>query len=233
MNKLSNTLSRRVIERDRDRATKFLAAVGRSARIFGALQSKAGYSAEIHKEGWRLLLGSLGQTRSVVEEQPRVDAQEQAIAQLDNWDGPAFTRARAALKHRFPQHEEFLFSGLNQGDGAEAVHTVQSFLDRIQALREAPEGESPVANSDTDQDRAVLALLEARKIIDAEIEAQLRGWIDIATQSIPMPMPVVEENPEEERLEEAARALGPPGAAARAAGAALELLARKGTSPSL
>ena len=174
------SIPRTTRNRNRQRATRFLGTLSSDARLFRLLQDEVGYSAAAHKKGWELLLATTAAAQP--EQRDSKDRQKEAIAQLDAWDGPTFSRVRAALADRFPAHLEFLLGELNQGRGAASVHTVSHFLKRVQRLRET-EGTSPVAESSRTQDEEVLALLEERKIIGSEVEAQLQTWIATATDA--------------------------------------------------
>ncbi len=178
----TETMHHTLIERDRQRAIQFLGAVGRSPRIYHALRDKAGYTQQAHRKGWQLLVRSLGHVDLDTEHPQNTDNAE-AIAALTAWDGPNFSRAQAALQVPFPKHSEFLFKGLDQGDGVRSVGVIQAFLERVSLLRESAGQKSPVEGSSIDDDREVLRLLEQRKVIDADTELQLRQWLSQAQQT--------------------------------------------------
>src|SRR5690606_5601082 len=101
--------SRRTLSRDIERAAKFLGTASRSPSVWRILQTQAGYTQAAHDEGWSLYLKVLGYKRS--GGQPTAVApgeQDRAIAALDAWDGPAFSRARAALQRLFPAQHDYI-----------------------------------------------------------------------------------------------------------------------------
>ncbi len=191
MNTKTETINRITHYRNRQRAAKFLGALASDERLFRMLQDEAGYSPEVHKEGWERLLAASNPVKAAPKNEDPTQQQE-AIAQLDAWDGPAFSRIRAALEERFPEHMHLLLNELNQGKGVDSVHVISDFLQRLQALRDRHQ--EPGFSAETAaQDREVLDVLEARKIIGADIEAQLQAWIAIATDVQP-PAPVEVED---------------------------------------
>jgi hypothetical protein len=65
-----------------------------------------------------LLLELLGY-RAAGDGAPTTPAQAQAMTQLDQWDGPSYDRARAALDHLDPEQSAYVFDGLSAKTGAD------------------------------------------------------------------------------------------------------------------
>jgi hypothetical protein len=117
--------------------------------------------------------------------------QREATAQLDQWDGANFDRARAALDHRHPDQSAYVFDNLSAKSGAEAIGSVRTFLDRVAALRD---GTDSARTSTRDADKAAAALLATRRIVDADEERRLRALIADATSLAELPV-IAEPDP--------------------------------------
>ena len=165
------------IERTIARAMKFLGTLSRNGQIRSALE-RGGYNADEHSEGWSLLLELLGYSAT----SPQVDTfsspSSDAMNELDQWDGPNFARARAALEHKHPEQAAYVFAGLTAKTAAESVAAVQTFLDRVATLRKGSDAHRKAWKAD---DKAAAALLAERQILDAATEAHLRTLIKTAT----------------------------------------------------
>lgn len=173
-----------------ERGTKFLGAASRVPAI-RVLLAGGGYNEVEHARGWELLLGVLGYSSDPVQTASDQIRQNQAIAELDAYDGPSFDRTRAALEHRFPEQAAYVFNGLSAKSGTEAVASVRIFVDRVAALRD---GTDPARAATRDADAAATALLAARRIIDANEEQRLRALIAEATRLADAPV-MVEPDP--------------------------------------
>jgi hypothetical protein len=195
----TNTLQidRRTRERNVTRAAQFLGTLSRSPEIRLVMETAAGYTPEDHQRGWDLLLAVMGyrQGPSGAPLPQRPIDQEAAVAALDQWDAPAFERARAALQVNFPDQLAYIFDGLKAAEGPEAVGGVKAFIDRVTKLAE---GTDTARAATKDQDRAAADLLAKRKILDAETEKRLRALIEDATRLAPAPiaLPSIEDSPE-------------------------------------
>jgi len=111
--------------------------------------------------------------------------QLQALTRIDHFDEPAFRRASAALKRLHPGQYEYLFAdGLSAKTGPEAVGSVQCFLDRYAALRD---GSDPARADKKDADRSAASTLEARNIVNPEIEQELRRLIEVVKSPATFP----------------------------------------------
>ncbi len=178
-------LKQAIIDRDIERGTRFLRALSTVSAIRRILV-QAGYTTPVHQEGWGMLLTLLGYTPAGADmPPPDANPPEKAIAELDMWDGPNFTRARAALEHLHPDQARYIFAGLAPTTGAAAVATVKTFLDRVQALRD---GTDNGRAGSRDDDTAAVESLEKRGIVNADIETHLRKQIETAMQLAPAPV---------------------------------------------
>jgi len=172
----ASTISYRTIQRDLERAAKFLGTLSRSPQVWRVMVTAAGYSQAVHDAGWGRYLAVMGYRPPAPSADEHPSQQNEAIAQLDEFDGPAFARAKAAWARPFPAQSERVFRGLSAAEGAGAVASVQTFLTRVAELR----GGSP-------EDQAAAALLAERKILTPEVQAQLEGWIAAARTGAPPP----------------------------------------------
>ncbi len=141
-----------------------------------------GYTAAEHKLGWSTALDLLGYKPGL--ELPDVGplSQSNAIAELDQWDGPNFTRSRAALERLHPRQARYIFEGLQATTGAAAVGSVKTYKDRVIALRE---GTDPDRDDSREADREAVKTLEQRNIFNSEIGAHLSELIAEATKLAP------------------------------------------------
>jgi hypothetical protein len=98
-------------------------------------QRQGGYTEEEHRQGWELVLELLGY-KTNLQGSPVALRQREATAELDQWDGENFERARAALDHRFPDQSAYVFDNLSAKSGAESIAAVRTFVDRVAALRD-------------------------------------------------------------------------------------------------
>jgi hypothetical protein len=166
-----------------ERGIKFLSGASQVPAIRLGLD-RGGYSEEEHKQGWDLQLELLGY-KTALGGSPSALLQREATAQLDQWDGANFDRARAALDHRHPDQSAYVFDNLSAKSGAEAIGSVRTFLDRVAALRD---GTDSARTSTRDADKAAAALLATRRIVDADEERRLRALIADATSLAELPV---------------------------------------------
>jgi hypothetical protein len=192
----NTVLDEKQIERVITRATKFLGTLSNVPGI-RVLLDLGGYEEKEHAHGWELLLELLGyRTGNPAAALMSSTQQAEAVAALDQWDGPSFDRARAALEHRFPAQAEYVFEDLAAKNGAESIGAVRTFLDRVAALRS---GSDPARASTRAEDAKAAALLATRKILSESEEKRLRGLIAQATELAPVPQPAP-INPERRQL---------------------------------
>ena len=165
-----------------------------------------GYSEAEHKLGWNLylrMLGYMGAGGTAAPTRASTTDQLQALTRIDHFDEPAFRRATVALKRLHPDQFQYMFGdGLSAKTGPESVGSVQSFLDRYAALRD---GTDASRADKKESDQAAAATLEARNIVNREIEGELRGLIEVVKNPAPLPE-VVPVSATEEALQEAATA---------------------------
>jgi hypothetical protein len=185
-----NELSQVQIDVLAERAIKFLSAASQVPSI-RVLLDRGGYHEEEHKHGWELALSVLGYNTTIQNGPAKALRQSQATAELDAWDGENFSRARAALDHRFPAQSAYVFDNLSAKTGPEAIGAVRTFLDRVAALRD---GSDPARADSRDADKAAAELLAARRIVDQGEEARLRALITEATSLAHKPV-VAEPDP--------------------------------------
>jgi hypothetical protein len=163
----------------------FLSTLGRVPEIRAALSEGAGYTEADHTQGWRLLLTAMGYSRlGITFATSNPFPQQTALVELDQWDGLAFDRTRASLRLAFPEQHDYVFQGLNAATGADAIGTVQTFVERVVALRD---GTDPNRAETREQDQAAAERLAERKIFNPEIQAHLEGLLEQAKQSAPLP----------------------------------------------
>jgi hypothetical protein len=163
-------ISEAQIDRWLERGGKFFKTVSRNPVVRGALLAR-GLTDEELAAGWKLYtdlhgFNGPGAPRAATRE----TAAAQAINEIDAWDAPAFSAARAVLDTRYPEAAAFLFENLEASVGIAAIAGVERFLDRIEALRD---GKAPSVKADTG--RAAVALLATRRIVDDKRTAELRA----------------------------------------------------------
>ncbi len=158
----SAVFSRQQLEKAPERVFRFLMALGRYPVIMRHLE-EVGYSPKDHQDGWDLLhqLSAYNQPKST----PSASSYKEALASLDRWDEPNFRRASAALQFRYPEQHAFLFHDLKAEQGERAVLSVQTFLDRVEALEHASR---PERKASAKQDKEAVQLLYQRKILSSE-----------------------------------------------------------------
>jgi hypothetical protein len=161
------------------RAIMFLNGVSTEPEIRARLE-KVGYTRVVHEHGLALLAKLTGY--SPVVDPPPPNAAKNAVAEIEEWQGPGFVRARAALHANFPAQEQFVFAdGLIACKGAEAVLAIATFLDRCQTLKNGRKRKRM-----RKADQAALELLAERGIDDATL-AQLRKLVVLANTPVEGP----------------------------------------------
>ncbi|MEM1007436.1 MAG: hypothetical protein AAGJ35_00395, partial [Myxococcota bacterium] len=73
-----------------------------------------------------------------------------------------------------------IFDGLSAGKGYDAILSVHTFLQRVEALAN---GLDPERAGTLEEDQEAVELLAKRKILDAETKTKLEGWLK-ATQDV-------------------------------------------------
>jgi hypothetical protein len=182
--------SRQVLDAIPARVLTFLIGVGKYVAIRAALATK-GYTEEVHARAWGLLMKLAifppGST-------PTLDKNvRNAIVELDAWDEPNFAVIRAVLEHLHPQLVDFVFGNLTPKQGPEAVMSVATLLDRLDALENGPKRKST-----READHAALATLGERGYTKEE-RIRLRGLV-ATSQSVVVTKPISDEEREKTLL---------------------------------
>jgi hypothetical protein len=158
----NKTPGRSTLEAVHEKTSRFLMACGRSVPIRRAL-AQVGYDQAAAHEGWRLFLAAAGYDLATGTPVEAIDARvDEALRALDAWDEPYFARADAVLSFDFSaQHERLFAGGLRPQKGAASVISVQTFLDRIDALEGAGEAAAVAALAKVGLDAAERARVRA------------------------------------------------------------------------
>lgn len=173
-----------VLESVTDRAFPFVRAVSCNAGIRAAF-ARRGYNDAIHQQAWADILKAAGFQK---EEQAAQATPESAaaFAQVDAWDEPTFSVARATLAP-FPEQYAYVFNNLSAQKGGASVGSVTTFLDRLDDL-EKGEGRKATRKKDL----AAIAKL-AERLIDAKERARMRGLLALAKSFVEAAAPTPEE----------------------------------------
>jgi hypothetical protein len=146
--------SRQTLDEIPNRVLTFLLGVAKYTVVRAALAAK-GYTQAEHDSAWKLLM-KLG-VYPVAAGTPDKEVRD-AVVELDAWDEPNFAIIRAALERLHPVFVEDVFKNLEPKQGAEAVVSVSTLLDRLDGIEKDP---SPNA-------QAVIATLDVRGYPKAE-----------------------------------------------------------------
>lgn len=167
------------------RAFQFIRAVSINPGIRAAFAQR-GYNEEIHQTAWANVLKAAGfrKDAQAAFERPESAA---ALATIDAWDEPTFRVARAVLAP-FPDQLAFVFNGLEAQQGAAAVGSVTTFLDRLDDLETSKDRKAT-----RKEDLAAIAKLAARRI-DADERKRMRGLLQAATGFYDPSAPGAEKN---------------------------------------
>jgi hypothetical protein len=174
--------SRQTLEQIPNRVLTFLIGVGTSVPIRAALAAR-GYSQKESDYAWDQLKKLAGSTPAGGPE-PSIDRKIQdAISELDRWDEPNFESIEATLQRLHPDQAKFVFANLEAKQGPEAVVSVSTLLDRLDALDNSPERKAT-----RKADQAALKTL-AERGYTAEERERLRGLVKLA-QTVVLVTPV-------------------------------------------
>jgi len=186
---MAKVYSQVTINRMIQRGQKLLHALSRK-RAIRRVAALAGYTDEEHALGWALWLYLVGFQQALPAPPPPPNPEyDDAVAKLDQWDGPHFERTRAALERLHPEQNEYIFNGLKAGTGPASIGAVNTYYNRVVALRD---GTDPARAATRTADKAAIDTLAARNIFNADVAAYLRGLLDIATAGqTDAPAPVV------------------------------------------
>ncbi|MCC6554248.1 MAG: hypothetical protein IT372_14705 [Polyangiaceae bacterium] len=170
-----------------ERVTRFLAGLGALPTV-RTLLFEAGMADEEIVEGRTLLLAVLAGPRSPAMAADTVGARAQrvAVAELDEWDEPNFTRFGAALRRHFPDQAAYVFRDLGVSQGVEAVKGVATLLARLDALEK---GTDEQRFGSRKEDQRAIELL-ARRGLDRRERIRLKELVGIALgPTAPLPAP--------------------------------------------
>lgn len=154
-------VSRETLDATPARLLTFLRGVGTRPAILSSLAAM-GYSDEEHSRGWDLLHGCSGFASP--QQPPAINAKAvAAIVKLDGQDERIDNIIDASLKHRAPQANQALRTGLSPGTGAESVVYFKGLLSRIEALEDGQLEGVPAA-----QAKVALEVLAKRGLSPAQ-----------------------------------------------------------------
>jgi hypothetical protein len=196
---MTETLDSKDIERLVALGQKFLRTLSYAPEI--SLQmAEVGYSEADHKEGWSLFLKLIGapDEQDSLETQQHTTEQKRAITYLDAWDEPHFRRATAALKHHYPKQYQYIFNNLEASTGAAAVGAVNTYVQRVQTLRD---GTDPDRIPHRTKDSEAIKRLEKRKLAGTQLEKELLSWVEKAQAFTLPPEPSQFQKKLEEQLQ--------------------------------
>lgn len=180
---MTTEFSSEVLEKTPERVAKFLTAIGAKPTIRTVL-AKAGMDDDAITEGRTLLLDCLAAPGPPAAQTDTPDAKKQrdAVAELDEWDGPNFGRYHAALRRFSPSAADYVFHELSAATGSEAVTAVATFLARLDTLEQ---GSDEARADEREEDKAAVALLAERRL-DADERRRLQGLVDLALGPVPL-----------------------------------------------
>ncbi|HEU4534905.1 MAG TPA: hypothetical protein VFS00_12335 [Polyangiaceae bacterium] len=189
--------SDRTLEETPLRVTQFLTGLATDPAIRTLMASKAGMSDADVIEGAELLRATfnLPSGERVQIESPDAQKRRLAVAELDAWDEPNFTRIKAALDRHFPEQAAYVFRELGPSHGFAAVRGVGTLLTRLDALER---GTDPARKDSAEADRAAVALLAKRGITSA-VRWQLQELVSTALSPTEIVPPAPAGNPAERR----------------------------------
>lgn len=170
--------SDRTLEETPQRVTQFLTGLATEPVIRTLMANKAGMSDADVIEGAELLRATfnLPSGERVQIDNPDAQKRRLAVAELDAWDEPNFTRIKAALERHFPGQAAYVFRDLTPSHGFAAVRGVGTLLTRLDALEQ---GSDPARKAEAEADRKAVELLVQRGVT-AAVRKQLQGLVDLA-----------------------------------------------------
>lgn len=179
---------KRRIERDLEQGCKFLHAM--SCLVDVRLSMEAyGYTHQVHLQGQQLFCELLF-CRQPWEVGTLSRPQLEALAELSRWADEKLGLIRSTLETRHPGPAKFIFSSYVDL-GKHPPYAILAFLDRCQSLRN---GTARGREASREADRAAVELLEARNLLNDELEARLRALVaqaqEIARLEIPEGMEI-------------------------------------------
>lgn len=170
---MPDTLSRQTLDLVPGRCITFVIAIAKYPAI-AAVLAAGGYNQAETDYVWTRL-AKLGELPALPSgQQGTAKEVRDAVAELDAWDEKNFAVIRAVLQRFYPTFIDILFNNLEPKEGPEAVQSVSTLLNRLDALGTSDNPDAP----------AVLELLSTRGYSPAE-RARLRGLVQTATAFAP------------------------------------------------
>ena len=169
--------SKPVLDAAPGRVLTFLAAVASVPEISEQL-SASGFGPQAVDQAWDALHRVAGYRQPPVRAPDRTVFE--AMRELEAWQSQDLRRFDAALLHLHPQAHAFVMGELEPGEGAGAVLTASTLLDRLDAL----EGD-PSREASRQTDHSVLATVAARGL-GPEERSRLRALVRKAQQFVPV-----------------------------------------------
>lgn len=190
---------KRRIARDQDRGVRFLHAMTNliEARL---IMEGRGYTPQVHRQGFELLFELLS-SRQPWEDIPMAPSQKAALEALGQWDAGNMGAIRTTLENIHSEQAKYLFHKLEGFEG-KSLFRIKFFLARTGKLRD---GTDPFREESREADRAAVALLEARHLLDRELERRLAGLVEKAEKLGELTLPGDMETDDESYLEKAER----------------------------
>ena len=159
------------------RVIRFLLGM-RRPRIAGALFSY-GFTQETLDEGWTLLRSLVGE--KLATPAPPSAPDPALLQRLDDWENKWFVVAEASLKRHHPEVRDVLFLNLSRTSGPEVAVSVNTLLQRFEAL---------AAGSADEQ--AAHALLVSRGL-SQDVVAEAKAMLEEVGAIADAPVPLVDE----------------------------------------
>lgn len=190
--------SNEVLEETPPRAAKLLNGIG-AVPVIRTLMLQVGMTEDDIAEGSKLLLACWSQLPGTKTEKDTEEARKQreAVAELDQWDEPHFTRFSATLQRHYPSAGDYVFHNLAASTGIDAVAGVSTFLTRLDALEK---GTDPQRADSKKDDKKAVALLAARGL-DKDERDRLASLVEVALR----PTTALADPPQDEGARAAAR----------------------------
>lgn len=181
---MKEAVGQRTLEETPARVFEFLRGLHRNAAIRKTLAEK-GFDDPALQEGWVLVLKVAGYKAPAEVEVIEDDEANVAQRDLERWLSEALRVLRATLSRHFPDQGDFVLDGLTAADGFEAVATVATLLDRLDALESSPDRAAT-----RDDDKRALELL-AKRVLPSSERQRLRALVDkvIRAKNLPAAPP--------------------------------------------
>jgi len=174
---------KRRIERDIERGIPFMRAMSSLANARLILQEQ-GYTPSVHRQGWELLV-DLMSSRPPWDVLKQAPVKTRAIEELTRWTEEKVGLLRSLVTTHYSEPTDFFFSNFELFEQGPSL-AVKLLLDSYDRLKS---GTAPDREASRDKDLAFIELLEARHILNDEIEARLRALEEKAHDLNPIEIP--------------------------------------------